>query len=217
AVLPRARTRAGSRAGTERTAAAEVAAITDGVRGTQLVRVDTGGIAERVARLPLVAGAEVERRWPSTLVVHVRERQAVAALPDGPDGYRVVDGDGTVLTRTSQVPTDVPSIDVDVDAAGAPTLRAALQVMRGLPSWLRSDVRDISAASPESVVLTLADGRVVRWGSAERSERKAEVLRALLDAGVAAPPDGGDGEGEGKGDAAVTIDVSAPEHPAVQD
>ena len=38
----------------------------------------------------------------------------------------------------------------------------------------------LRAGSPADVVLLLRDGREVRWGGVERSERKADVLMALL-------------------------------------
>ena len=61
-------------------------------------------------------------------------------------------------------------------------------------------VAGAAASSADDVRLTLTDGRLVVWGTAEQADRKARVLRALLDqidAGTLEP--------------AQTLDVSTPD------
>ena len=76
-------------------------------------------------------------------------------------------------------PRGLPLVSAPVDA-GAPALRAALDVIDVLPPAVAADVRQVRAASPDDVRLQLSKDRTVVWGSAERSARKAAVLAVLL-------------------------------------
>ncbi len=57
---------------------------------------------------------------------------------------------------------------------------AALTSVTALPSALLAEVASVAAPTPESVTLTLRDGRTVIWGDAADGQTKAEVLPALL-------------------------------------
>nr|WP_240897660.1 FtsQ-type POTRA domain-containing protein [Kineococcus vitellinus] len=183
--------------GTERTDRAAVEALVDDARGAALAGVGTGSLARRVEQLPLVASVDVTRSWPSTLRVVVHERQAVAAVPSRTGGVDLVDGDGTVLVHDDVPPPGVPTLDVDVAAAGPQALQAAIAVNGSLSPQVRSLVLSIAATSPDAVSLQLADGPRVTWGDASRPERKAEVLLRLLQEPAVA--------------AADEVDVSAPD------
>ena len=166
--------------GTQRLAAADVAAVAEPARGVPLARVDTGQIAEQLRELPLVRAVEVERSWPSTVRVAVTERQAMAAVPGAEGGFDVVDTDGVVMESSAEAPAGVPVVQVDVASAGSETVREAVDVLGALPVDLRGQVTTVSAATRDSVTLTLGSGATVFWGSADDSERKAQVLAVLL-------------------------------------
>jgi len=55
------------------------------------------------------------------------------------------------------------------------------RVIGALTPQLRSLLEELSADTPTRIVLKLSDGRVIRWGDAERSDIKATVATALLD------------------------------------
>lgn len=187
--------------GVERTDPAAVQRILAGVDGTPLARVDARSLSRRLTALPLVQSVDVSRSWPSTLVVAVHERQAVAAVPSTAGGVDLVDGDGNVLVHADTAPAGVPTLDVDVAKAGGAALQAAIAVNASLGDELRSKVASISATGQDAVTLRLTQGPTVVWGDAGRPERKAEVLvRMLADPTVAA---------------AKAVDVSAPDAPAV--
>lgn len=182
--------------GTDRIPAEQVQALAAVAVGTPLPAVDVGSIRDSIAELPLVLEVDVERRWPRTLGVVVTERVAVAAVPGG-GGFQVVDAEGVVLAEGPQPPPEVPLLRVDVERDGTDTLSAARTVLAALPVELQRRTSDLSATSPADVRLVV-DGKQVRWGTAEESPRKAEVLQGLM-AGVEAS----------------VYDVSAPSAPAV--
>jgi len=131
----------------------------------------------------------------------VHEREAVAAVPSVEGGFDLVDDDARVLVQADAAPAGVPTLAVDVATAGVGALQAALDVNGALPDAVRSRVSQIAATGPDAVTLQLVDGPRVVWGSAERPERKAEVLQRMLADPVVA--------------AAAEVNVSAPDAPAV--
>jgi cell division protein FtsQ len=146
-----------------------------------------------------VAGVEVTRGWPRSVVVTVVERVPVAVVEES--GTRsLVDADGVLFdTVTGWPPAGAVPLDVADPGPEDRATRAALAALVALPEDVRGDVAGARAASAEDVRLTLDDGTTVLWGSAEEAGDKADTLVALLgqlQAGRLAP--------------AGTIDVSTP-------
>jgi cell division protein FtsQ len=164
--------------GTSRLDPAMVRSVAGIAAGTPLARLDTGAIAARLARLPVVAGVEVQRRWPRTVTIRVRERQAAAVQASGPS-YELVDRVGVAFATVSRRPAGLPLVSAPVDA-GAPALRAALDVLEALPAVVRGQVQQVRATSAEEVEVRLSRGRTVLWGSPDRGARKAAVLGVLI-------------------------------------
>ena len=168
--------------------------------GTPLARVDTDGAAARVARLPQVASVAVTRGWPRTVVVTVVEREPVAVV-ERAGTRQLVDAGGVVFDSiTGEAPAGVVPLDVPEPGPDDPVTRVALEALIALPGGVRAQVTGVSARTADDVTLTLTDGRSVLWGSADRTERKAEVLDALLqqiEAGTLEP--------------AAVLDVSTPD------
>ncbi len=148
--------------------------------GTPLARLDTDEVADRVRALPSVAQAEVSRSWPHTLVITVIERTPVAAVA-GSDGLAVLDASGVVFNLVTVRPSGVVLLRLASPGPDDPATLAALRVVGALTPQLRSLLQELSADTPTRIVLQLSDGRVIRWGDAERSDIKATVATALLD------------------------------------
>ncbi|HEY6793407.1 MAG TPA: FtsQ-type POTRA domain-containing protein [Kineosporiaceae bacterium] len=186
--------------GAQRVSAGDVRAAVRFELGHPMALIAPGAAARAAAAVPLVRSATVVRSWPSTLIVVVHERQPIAAVPAGAGGLALLDEDGVVVGTTAHAPVGLPVLDVDVGRAGAASLRAARRVSDDLPAALRRMVRRITAATPDAIGLVLTDGSTVNWGSADDGPGKAEALLALHPRPV---------------EEAVTIDVSAPDSPAI--
>jgi cell division protein FtsQ len=146
--------------------------------GTPLLQVDTDKVANRVATIRRVASVRVQREYPSSLRVTVVERVPVA-VKDLPDGTHLFDRDG-VDFATAPPPPGVAYLDVDNPGPSDPPTKAALQVLTALRPEVVAQVGRIAAPSVASITLTLSDGRVVIWGTTDRTDEKAEKLAALL-------------------------------------
>ncbi len=159
--------------------ASDIRAASDVPLGTPLATVDTGAVGLRVRRLPGVAGVEVTRDWPSTLVVRVTLRTAAAVVPrDG--AFLVVDASGVVFRTLPAAPADLMVVELAAPGPRDPTTQAALAVLASLPAQLRDQVRRISAPAPAEIELALVGDRTIIWGDSTDNGTKARVALSLL-------------------------------------
>ncbi|MGW0252562.1 cell division protein FtsQ/DivIB [Nocardia goodfellowii] len=146
--------------------------------GRSMLRMDTTAMARRVAGIPKVHTARVQRMYPSTIKVTVTERVPVLYF-DGPDGAHLVDGEG-IEFAVEPTPIGVPKLITERPGGGDPVTAAAVGVLRVLPPALAVQVGEVVARSISDISLNLTDGRTVVWGGANDAERKAQVVLPLL-------------------------------------
>lgn len=165
--------------GTTVDAAAVTAAVEPAV-GTPLVRLDLGGLRERLLDIRTVESVTLTRVWPDGLRVDVTPREPVAVAATG-TGHVLLDREGVQVTTAEVPPDGLPQVTVPLDGEDATgrALAAVLDVLGGLPDALAAEVAAAGATSSHDVELVLRDGARVRWGGAEESELKAAVLEVL--------------------------------------
>lgn len=171
--------------GGKHTSAADVAAAARLDDGENLLLLSTSEVADRVAELPWVRRARVDRRLPGTVVVHVTERAPAMVL--AATGARwTIDGTGRVLARGELVKglpvlagPRLDGIEAGERLAGS-EVGEALKVFRALPSDLSSRTVAVFAPDPERISLSLKGGVIVRFGGSDHLKSKTSVLRTLL-------------------------------------
>ncbi|MEO5678959.1 MAG: FtsQ-type POTRA domain-containing protein [Acidimicrobiales bacterium] len=198
--------------GAARTSPAAVRTASDLKQGSPLLRVDADRVTARLAALPWVQRATLERRWPHTVVLRVEERQPAAVAPCLV-GTCLVDRTGRVLAAAAAAggTTALPHLE-GVPAADGPgsempaSARGALDVATALPSALRPLVLAVRGEGGEVTLELQAPGRsstppVIRLGTPDRIGDKltaaATVLARTSVNGIA------------------TLDVRVPESPAL--
>jgi len=157
----------------------QVRATAEVTLGTPLARIDTVAVAERVKALPSVFDADVSRSWPSTLVIAVTERRPVAAV-HVTGGFEVMDGSGVLFETVAAPPSGAVLLTVRSPGPTDRDTTAGLTVISSLTPQLRSVVRQVDVGSPDSIELELIDGRVIVWGDADQSAKKAQIATLLL-------------------------------------
>ena len=156
----------------------EILAVSGVPDGTPLLQINTDVVAEKVAAIRRVASARVQREYPSTLRITIVERIPIA-VKDFPDGPHLYDRDG-VDFATGPAPLTLPYLDVENPGPSDLPTQAALAVLTALRPEVAGQVGRVAAPSVSSITLTLTDGRVVVWGTEDRTQEKADKLAALL-------------------------------------
>lgn len=196
--------------GAQRLAPADVDAVLAeaGVhRGDPLLEVDLGTARAALEALPGVVEADVQRRWPGTIVVALVERTPVASVAVA-GGSALVGADGVVVEvtdpaalvgTTGTVPVEGPADLRAGDTLDAPAL---LGVAAAMPDALRPLVASIGPGEGDGAVdLHLTDGGVIRLGSPDDLATKLVAAVTVLTQVDTA--------------CLATIDVRVPSAPAV--
>lgn len=164
--------------------------------GQPMIRQDLDGVTARLQTLKPVESVRVERSWPHTITIAVTERTPLyAAGTDG--GYLIVDRHGVSFQVVDKPPKGMMTADVD-PAADQRLLADVGVVVAALPPQVTRRVDTVKAGGPDTIELVLKNGSRVVWGSAEQSDLKAQVTKALLK------------------EKADVYDVSAPAYPTTR-
>ena len=107
--------------------------------GQPLMRVDTGAAAARVATIPKVASARVQRMYPSTIRVTVTERVPVVFV-DSPEGAHLLDEKGVDFEMGVTAARGSASGDTDAGVERRADACRARGVVAVLPPDLRFQV-----------------------------------------------------------------------------
>ena len=148
--------------------------------GTNVLYLDATQTAGRLERDVWVARATVVKDLPSTLVIDVHERVAVAVMASG--GHQVlVAEDGTPLGDAGPAVL-LPSIapPPGAPAPSAANVRGAARAIAALGPDVRPVVTHVSVLPDGTLLVRLASGAVVTWGTADELDAKAAALGALL-------------------------------------
>ncbi|NDK90490.1 FtsQ-type POTRA domain-containing protein [Gordonia desulfuricans] len=156
----------------------------DVAQGTPLLQVDTEAVARRVADIPSVESARVQRGYPSTLEIGIVERTPVAVVTEG-DKLHVLDrfGVGYLTYNAQSAPPEIKKLPVFHTATPGPadpTTKAALGVVAGLPVDIKVLVKTVNASSPVGIEFGLTGNRTVVWGDDSQGAEKARTLEYLL-------------------------------------
>lgn len=172
--------------GTNSVTAQRIRDVADVRLGQTLARVDVGAITSAINEsVPDVTAVSVQRRWPHTVQISVRDRTVAANVTTG-GKIRRADADGVIfgsVNRPKKGATKVvliPSFDAQSTSARQSAIVDCLTVYRALPSKVRKAISRVEYRSGENITLVLTSGKTIRWGSAVDSARKAQVLSVLL-------------------------------------
>ncbi len=179
--------------GVKRVHADQVSAVANSAINQALIKVDLKAIHDDVAKIAEIQSVSVQRGWPHTVLVKVVERTPIAVASDG-GKFVLVDNQG--LAAGPLLDAAPKGFGVIAGAASTPGMAAAVQILQAIPSTWK--VSSITGASQDSVVVTLADGSTVTFGSGDQAKQKVKVAEALL------------------ANKYTVIDVSAPDAPAVR-
>ncbi|WP_312855896.1 cell division protein FtsQ/DivIB [Nocardioides stalactiti] len=169
--------------GTSQLSEAEVLAAAELPTGDALALVDLDAIEVRVKRLTAVRSVDVSRQWPHDVRIDVEEWDPLAVVAEGDDYTFLAESGDTYAFdgMPKNPPSHLPRVTVG-SGADRLALEEAAAVVAALDAAVIRLVDHLEVETADDIRLVLRDDRLVRWGSAEQSDDKAEVLLNLLDA-----------------------------------
>jgi cell division protein FtsQ len=149
-----------------------------------MIDVHSDVIAHRLGAVPWVARATVERRWPATVRITLRERVPVASVPAKGGGWAIVDVGGRVLAHQAAPLADRVQITGGIPAGGVGSVVArpvvdALKVAAAVPPELRPKVSVIGVAT-DGIELHLVPIGVAKIGSTDQLDAKLDAVLTML-------------------------------------
>lgn len=161
--------------------------------GTPLARADLAAIERRVGQVPGIKEVHAQRSWPNTIVVQVTERVPVVQY-QSVKGWTRTDAEGDYVLDGPK--PDPKLVKVQVAQVDQRSLRDAATVVTSMGPKLRDRVQQVQVKSPDAITVQLTGNQQIVWGSADKSNLKAQVSTSLLQIHNAR-----------------VFDVSAPENP----
>jgi cell division protein FtsQ len=177
--------------GVERVTETQIAAVTAGAIGKNLLRVPCGEVEKALEALPYVESAQVRRGFPNTLEIELKEYRPVARLQDDWGAVWLISDNGKVLGGTQaaffpDLPLVVPDTAVAVKAgqqvpagvAGVLPLAALVaseEVGARLPGLAK-----ITVSAAGCAALVLEGGSELRLGDPQGLEAKLSIAVELL-------------------------------------
>ena len=162
--------------GTKLATTAQVRAAADIQIGQPVARVDVNAAAQRIKAIRVIESVDVRRGLPHSIVIDVHERIAIAATTAADGGWWLVDKHGVMFRKVAKLPAGLTVVQAYTELFRGIGARMAA----GMPDWLRQRVGTVSVYAEEDIRLEMKNGKLVRWGSEEKADRKAEVLSVLL-------------------------------------
>jgi cell division protein FtsQ len=136
---------------------------------------------------PRIETVEIEKRLPSTLIVTIKERESFAFVLQE-DILAEVDYKGIILsieknTQRFDLPI-ITGLKIDELFIGKKIsndlFTAAQECFSALSSSLRQEISEIHVQEDGQFILFFSGGLKVIWGDESNSQRKGEMLEALL-------------------------------------
>lgn len=177
--------------------------------GQSLLRYSFDDVGDALRELPVVEHVEIERDFPHTVRVDIREYRPAAsyAVEGGP--FMTLSGEGRVLATAEGPDAALPRLmtgetcraevgqELECDDA-----IAGLKFITSVPLNLNQEFVEVEVRSG-IIDASTSSGIVVHFGTMDESAYKFEVLRQLIARSIAA--------GE-----QVVIDVSVPDRPVLR-
>ena len=166
-----------------------LAAVVDDLRGTPVLRVDTGAAERKLEAIPWVEDARVTTDFPHRVRIEIRERTPVLAFQAGDDRYRVIDRDGRVLdvldgrpVKYLQLSSTEPTPALAAGQFAPKGFGSAASMVEALTPEMARLAESVEVAPDGSDLRLELDGGIeVRFGAAEDLVVKLVRLQTVLD------------------------------------
>lgn len=153
-------------------------------KGTSLLFLSPRKIEQRLAELPEVSSAAVERKLPGVLVIRVQEREAAAILLAG-ERFWLVDGEGVIFAEETRlveellIVTGLTTGEIALGEAPADRAKheALVAFLEALPEKQLLEAVELNLSDPQELILYTVDRRKVLLGDCKNMVQKMTLLQ----------------------------------------
>lgn len=161
-------------------------------RGSNMLSIQAEDVAEVMARDHTIIFEDLQKEYPSTIYLYIRERKTVAAMQWLGMLYTLDDEGMVMRTENSSIlPAGLPVITgflanhVQVGqklvSRTQGQLEAYCEIMKELQLQLYADqVSEINLANPENIYLVTVEGVTVRLGGYQHMQAKIGAVRTYM-------------------------------------
>jgi cell division protein FtsQ len=152
--------------------------------GASMFTADLSGAQQALYRMPLVASVQVERAWPDSVKIVIKERQPWGTWDQGGVHY-TIDREGVVLALggapegSAVIKSSEPGSRVQGDRVDYQAVDAAAEIYAKLPQALGTTVMEVAFVAGKGVQVTTADGQTAMFGDSSSIAYKLAVWAAL--------------------------------------
>ena len=156
------------------------------VSGSNIFKLDLRTGEDKIKLLPTVKTVKIVRKFPSTVVINIQEREPIALLPLGKDFIEIdVDGvylrEGSVYEASLPIITgcevNEPKLGYKISGEGVDTV---LKTLSALPNELVHQLSEIHLENYNKIFIYTLNGVQGRLGSSEEIEQKGKVFLQVL-------------------------------------
>jgi cell division protein FtsQ len=151
-----------------------------------IFKIDSGAVRKRLMQDLRVQDVTVERKFPTTIVLHIRERRTVAFIPTN-YGFVQVDKQGYVLAALRTIKamglpmiTGTKLINAKVGDQVDGSLHTILDMLGELDEETLNAVSEINISNPNGIIGYTVDAIPVKIGNGQRPQEKAKLLNMVL-------------------------------------
>lgn len=158
--------------------------------GERMLTADLGSAADAIAELPLVASVEIEREWPDTVRIVVREREPWGSWEQAGQRY-TIDREGYVLGfgappagSTTIVSNESYSLRAG-DRVDHHAVEAAAEITRQIEQVLGTRAVELTYSPDEGIRVRTADGQTALLGDSSGIAYKLAVWARVAEEATA--------------------------------
>ncbi len=155
-----------------------------GLLGENMFTADLATAQKEIYSLPLVSSVNIEREWPNTLKITVKERRAWGTWEQAGVRY-TIDREGVVLGTippaddSPVIRSSEPGSRLQGDRVDYQAVDAAAEIYERLPRQLGTTVKEVAFVAGKGVQVTTANGEVALFGDSSSIAYKLAVWAAL--------------------------------------
>ena len=174
--------------GNETVPAAQLAEFTGVQAGENLLRISRARIKTSLLQDPRIQNATVTRSLPHTLVVHVEERQPVAACARSAGGWWLLGNDAVIATSVDDLPegllivTGIPwDREATPGACATDGWIAFAMALIGDANAAGAEIQSVDLSDATCVIAARRQGTTIALGGPDQLASSVRALKSLLD------------------------------------